>query len=191
MAKNIKLNTKKKPAADGRIYINGGFFHRYLCSRTTNVVIMILQVLSLIVTSVFALCLGVLASLVTLAEGFDGMMSNIAGYIEAAVVLWLISSIVYVIGTIVLFLGFSRIAAAIHTGAAIMSVVIYYLFRLANETGNLDSAAGPSVLYMPSILIMVITVAIAMVVNIPLWLDKKEEKDKEIAPSILADDKED
>jgi hypothetical protein len=25
-------------------------------------------------------------------------------------------------------------------------------------------------------------------VNLPLWLDKKEEKDKEIAPSILAKD---
>ncbi|MBE6902737.1 MAG: hypothetical protein E7478_09700, partial [Ruminococcaceae bacterium] len=130
MAKNIKLDTKKKEA-DGRIYIKGGFFHRYLCSRTTNVVIMILQVLSLIVTSIFALCLGVLGALSMLADGFDGMMSNIAGYIEAAVVLWLISSIVYVVGTLVLFLGFSRIASAIHAAASVMSLAMYYLFKLA------------------------------------------------------------
>jgi len=30
-----------------------------------------------------------------------------------------------------------------------------------------------------------------MVVNIPLWLDKKEEMDNAIAPSILGSDKED
>lgn len=192
MAKNIKLNSKKNtPAADGRIYVKSGFFHRYLCSRASGVVVIILQVLSLVLTSIFALCLGVFGSLSMLAEGFEGMMTSVAGYIEAAVVIWMISSVVYVAGTIVLFLGFSRIACLVHGAAAVMSIVVYYLFRLVNKTANLDTAAGPSMLYMPCISIFLISVAVAMVVNIPLWLDKKAEKDSEIAPSILADDKED
>lgn len=187
MAKNIKLNTKKKTEADGRFYIKGGFFHRFTVTRTTNVVVMILQVLSLAATAIFALCLGVLGSLSMMAEGTDWAMSSIAGYIETALTLWLISSIVYVIGTLVLFLGFSRIASGIHTAALVMTLVMYYLYDLAAKTANLDTL-GPAVLYMPCIFIAIITIVIALVVNFPLWLDKKEEKDKEIAPSILAKD---
>lgn len=189
MAKNIKLNTKKKSDADGRFYINGGFFHRYTVTRTTNVVVMILQVLSLAATAIFALCLGVLGSLSMMAEGDDWAITTIAGYIDAGVLLWLISSIVYVVGTLVLFLGFSRIAAGIHTAAMVLSLVMYYIFGLAKTTANLDTA-GPAVLYMPCIFIAIITIAIALVVNIPLWLDKRAEKDAEVAPSILGDDKE-
>ena len=187
MAKNIKLNTKKKTEADGRFYIKGGFFHRFTVTRTTNVVVMILQVLSLAATAIFALCLGVLGSLSMMAEGTDWAMSSIAGYIGTALTLWLISSIVYVIGTLILFLGFSRIASGIHTAALVMTLVMYYLYDLAAKTANLDTL-GPAVLYMPCIFIAIITIMIALVVNFPLWLDKKEEKDKEIAPSILAKD---
>lgn len=187
MAKNIKLDTKKKSEADGTFYIKGGFFHRFTVTRTTNVVVMILQVLSLAATAIFALFLGILGSLATMAEGYEGMMSTVAGYIETAVLLWLISSIVYVVGTIVLFLGFSRIAAGIHTEALMMSLVVYYIFDLAKQAGNLDTL-GPVVLYMPCIFIAIISIVIAAVVNVPLWLDKKEEKDREIAPSILAED---
>ena len=187
MAKNIKLNTKNKTEADGRFYINGGFFHRFTVTRTTNVVVMILQVLSLATTAIFALCLGVLGSLSMMAEGTDWAMSSIAGYIGTALTLWLVSSIVYVIGTLILFLGFSRIAAGVHTVALVMTLVMYYLYDLAAKTANLDTL-GPAVLYMPCIFIAIITIVIALVVNFPLWLDKKEEKDKEIAPSILAKD---
>ena len=187
MAKNIKLDTKKKSDADGKFYIKGGFFHRFTVTRTTNIVVMILQVLSLASTAIFALCLGVLGALSMMAEGTDWAISSISGYIQAALVLWLVSSIVYVIGTLILFLGFSRIAAGVHTAALVMTLVMYYLYQLVSKTANLDTA-GPAVLYMPCIFIAIITIVIAMVVNIPLWLDKKEEKDKEIAPSILAKD---
>ncbi|MBQ8194991.1 MAG: hypothetical protein IJZ47_06455 [Oscillospiraceae bacterium] len=189
MAKNVKLNTKKKFEADGRFYINGGFFHRYKVTRVTNVVLMVLQVISLAATAVFALCLGVLGSLSMMAEGNDWAITTISGYIQTALVLWLVSSVVYVIGTLVLFLGFSRIAAGIHTAALVMSLVMYYLFRLAGTTANIDTA-GPAALYMPCVFIAVITIAITLIVNIPLWLDEKAEKDAEVAPSILAEDKE-
>ncbi len=190
MAKNVKLQTKNKSATDGRFYIQGGFFHRYTVTRTTNIVVMALQVISLAATAIFALCLGVLGSLSMMAEGEDWAITTIAGYIQTGLVLWLISSIVYVVGTLVLFLGFSRIAAGIHTAALVMSLVMYYVFGLAKTTANLDTA-GPALLYMPCIFIAIITIAIALVVNIPLWLDKKAEKDAQVAPSILADDKED
>ena len=45
-------------------------------------------------------------------------------------------------------------------------------------------------LYMPCVFIAVITIAITLIVNIPLWLDEKAEKDAEVAPYILAEDKE-
>ena len=189
MAKNVKLNTKKKSEADGRFYIDGGFFHRYKVTRTTNIVIMILQVISLAATAIFALCLGVLGSLSMISVGYEDIISSIVGYYKAGVLLWLISSIIYVTGTIVLFLGASRIAAGIHTVALVMSLVMYYLFGLARTTANLDTA-GPAVLYMPCIFIAVISIAIALIVHIPLWLDEKAEKDAEVAPSILAEDKE-
>lgn len=185
MAKNIKLDTKKK-AADGRIYINGGFFHRYLCSRTASIVIMVLQVLSLILTTVFALVLGVFGSVVSLVDVYP----EVGSYVQAAIVLWLISSVAYVLGEFVLFLGFSRIACCVHGAAAVMLIVMYYLFSLASKASNIDSI-GPAMIYMPCLLITLISIAIAMVVNIPLWLDKKAEQDREIAPSILADEKED
>lgn len=191
MAKNVKLSTKKKSEADGRFYIQGGFFHRYTVTRSTNIVVMILQVISLAATAIFALCLGVLGSISMMAEGYEGMISSVQGYIETAIMLWLISSIVYVIGTLIMFLGFSRIASVVHFAAMVMSLVMYYLFGLVSKTANLQTA-GPAVLYMPCIFIAVISIVIAAVVNIPLWLDKKAEKDAEVAPSILAEeDKED
>ncbi len=191
MAKNVKLSTKKKSEADGRFYIQGGFFHRYTVTRSTNIVVMILQVISLAATAIFALCLGVLGSISMMAEGYEGMISSVQGYIETAIMLWLISSIVYVIGTLIMFLGFSKIASAVHIAALAMSLIMYYLFGLVSKTANLQTA-GPAVLYMPCIFIAVISIVIAAVVNIPLWLDKKAERDAEVAPSILAEeDKED
>ena len=187
MAKNIKLDKKKKSEADGHFYIKGGFFHRYTVTRTTNIVVMILQVISLAATAIFALCLGVLGSLSMMAVGYEDIISTIVDYYKAGVNLWMVSSIFYVVGTIILFMGFSRIAAGVHTAALAMSLVMYYLFGMASKTANLDTA-GPAVIYMPCIFIAIISIVIAAVVNVPLWLDKKEEKDKEIAPSILSKD---
>lgn len=182
MAKNIRLDTKKKEA-DGRIYIKGGFFHRFLCSRTTSIVIMVLQTLSLILTTIFALVLGVFGASVALTDIYN----EVGSFVQAAIVVWLISSIVYVLGEFVLFLGFSRVASIVHGIGAVMLIVVYYLFGLANEASNVDSI-GPAMIYMPCLLITLISIAIAMVVNIPLWLDKKAESDREVAPSILADE---
>ncbi len=188
MAKNYKLQSKKKTVeADGRFYIRGGFFHRYTVTRAGNIVVMILEGLSLAATAIFALCLGVLGSLSMMAEGYEGIISTIQGYYQAGVTLWLVSSIIYVVGTIILFLGFSRIASAVHGVALVLSLVMYYVFGLMSSTANLETA-GPAAIYMPCIFIAIISLAIAAVVNVPLWLDKKAEQDAEVAPSILTDD---
>ncbi len=191
MAKNYKINTKKnQDLADGRFYIKGGYFHRFTCTRTTNIIIMVLQSLSLALTAIFAMCLGVFGSLFMMSEGYDSIISTAAGYIEAAVMLWLISSVIYVIGTLILFLGFSRVSCIVHGAALILTIVMYSLFQQANASANIESS-GPAMIYMPCILIALISLAVAMIVNIPVWLDKKIERENEQAPSILADDKED
>ena len=46
-------------------------------------------------------------------------------------------------------------------------------------------------LYMPSLLITFFSIAIMLVVNIPKWVDRRIEKENEVAPSILGDEKED
>ncbi len=190
MAKNYKLESRKKAAAaDGRFYIKGGFFHRYTVTRTTNIIVMILQAISLAATAIFALCLGVLGSLSMMAEGWEGIISSIVGYYQAGVTLWLVSSVIYVVGTVILFLGFSRIAAGVHAVALVMSLVMYYLFGLASTTANLDTS-GPAVIYMPCIFIAILSLAVAAVVHVPQWLDKKAEEDAEVAPSIIVKDEE-
>ena len=192
MAKNYKLdNPKKKNAADGRFTVETGFFKRYVASRGGGVAIMILESLSLILTSIFALCLGVFGSISTMSQGFDGMFESVAALIEGAVLLWLISSILYFVGTIILFLGFSRVASIIHGIAAVMTIVMYGLFMAANSELGVDSNAGPAIIYMPCIFIALISVAVAMIVYIPRWLDKKIEQENQQAPSILAEEKED
>ncbi len=187
MAKNVKLTSNKKNEADGRFYVNSGFFRRYKCTSAGAVIVWIGEIISLVLTTILALVLGIGGAAVTMQEGSERTMSNIAGYVQSAVVLWLISSAVYVVGTFLLIGGFARIACAVHSAAVIMNIVMYYLFDLASETANVDSM-GPTVLYMPCIAIMVISVVVAMVVHIPLWLDKKADLDKEVAPSILVDE---
>ena len=187
MAKNYKLDAKKKQSvADGRFYINGGFFHRYVCTRPANIVITLLQVASLVLTTIFGLVIGVLGAAVSMLDVYPSADS----YVQSGIVLWLVSSCIYVLGEFVLFLGYSRIASIVHGVATVLLIAMYYVFGLAEKLINIDSV-GPKIVYIPCILIMVISVAIALIVHIPQWLDKKAEQDKMVAPSILADDKED
>lgn len=185
MAKNYKLNNPKKPVADGRFYINGGFFHRFVCTRTTNIIIILLQIASLVMVTIFGLVIGVMGAVVSMMDVYPEAHS----YVQAGIILWLVSSSIYVIGEFVLFLGYSRVASIVHGVATVLLISMYYTFGLAEKTINIESV-GPKMVYIPCILILVITVAIAMLVHIPLWLDKKAEQDRAVAPSILSDDEE-
>ncbi len=185
MAK-VKLSIKDKKNTTYKEEPWGGMFYRYQCPKMTGIVITILEVLSLILTSIFALCAGLLVPL-----------TNWLGQMELEIedhpvfVVWFIASIVYVIGTFILILGKPRIAAIVHTVAMAGSLVMYYMFLMLNNQYGAEYNSGPTVLYMPCIFITIISVIVVMLIYIPKWLEKKAEKDREQAPSILADDKED
>lgn len=201
MAKNYKLESKNKiknkNSADGRFTVETGFFHRYVTSRTGGIVIMVLEVLSLILTSIFALCLGVFGSLYmgteydfsvteSMSQSTVDLLNQIAGYIHPANTLWLISSILYIIGTFVLMFGLCRVASGIHISATVMTIISHSLFMSAHSL--MGSERDPAVIMMPCIFITIISIFVVMIVYIPRWLDKKNEKDNARAPSILAEE---
>lgn len=202
MAKNYKLESKKKikdkAAADGRFYIKTGLFHRYVASRMSGIVIIVLEVLSLIITTIFAMVLGIFGSVImgqeyagslvvtdSMSEKTAELINSIAAYILPANNMWLISSVIYIIGTFVLILGFSRIASAIHGSATVLTLVSYSMMMSAHDL--MGSERSPAAIMMPCIFITIISVSIAMLVFIPRWLDKKNERDSAPAPSILGD----
>ncbi len=203
MAKNYKLESKnkmkKKNAADGRFNVETGFFRRYVTSRTGGIVIMVLEVLSLILTSIFALCLGVFGSIFmgteydfSATEGMTAsaidLLHKIEGYIVPANTLWLISSIIYIVGTFLLMFGLCRIAAGVHISATVMTVISHSQFMSAHAL--MGSERDPAVIMMPCIFITIISIVVVMIVYIPRWLDKKNEKDNAKAPSILVSEEE-
>lgn len=176
MRKNIKLSNKKtaevKPEKE-KFY----FFVKDQGEGAARVAVIILKVIELIITSIFGICLGIFGSICAMfiVEEFD----------NAAFYLWLVSSAVYVIGTFVIMLGHSKIAFCIHFVGAVGTVLTYYYFTqmFAVLEGN-----GPSVLYMPCIFLTVISFVIALLINLPKWLEKKAAKAREVAPSILSDE---
>ena len=106
-----------------------------------------------------------------------------------AIVTWLVTSVVYIIGTFVIMLGHSRIASIIDCAASVGSLVTYYLFVTRAQDPELS--VGPTMLYMPAIILTVLALAIAMLINIPKWAEKQAIKAREKAPSILSDEDDD
>ena len=195
MAKHYKLSSKKKEA-DGRFYISCGLFYRYTATKPCGIVILILEILAIVLTSVFALCLGVFGSIFMgsmydftitddMSQSTIDFVNKIAGYIDPANILWLVSSIVYIVGTLVLVLGFSRIAASIHACATAMTITSYSFFMSAHEL--MGSEKSPAGIMLPCIFITVVSIATVILVHFPKWIDQKNERDNAVAPSILSD----
>ena len=176
MRKNIKLSNKQsvKTPEKEQFY----FFVKDQGEGAARVIVIVLKIIELILTSIFALCLGVFGSIIMSAE-----------IKEAAIYMWLATSAVYVIGTFVVMLGHSKIALCIHSAATAGTVVTYFLFQVM--FAQVPENNGPSVLYMPCIFITIITFVIMLLINLPKWLDKQAAKAREIAPSILSKDEED
>lgn len=145
-----------------------------------KVVVIVLKVLMLIVTTICCLVFGILGPVSMWAN--DTLVGNPGS------VMWLVSSCVYIIGTFVIMLGHSRIASIIDIIGTIGSLVTYYLF--VSYAADPESATNAVVLYMPCISLTIMAIIIALLINLPKWLDKQAAKSKEIAPSILADDDE-
>ena len=166
--KNAK--TSKSEDKDGFI-----FFVKDQGEGAGKIAVIILKVLELILTTIFAVVLGIFGPL-CIWYG-DIVDSEVAS--DPSAVWWLVSSIVYIIGLFVLMFGRSKIATCIHLAAAVGTLVTYHSFSELYENNH------PAALFMPSLFIAVLTIAIMLVINIPKWIQKRIERDNEEAPSIL------
>ena len=146
-----------------------------------KVIVIILKVLMLIITSICALCFGILGPVCIWVGEYDPAVTE-----NPAILTWLISSCIYIVGTFIVMMGHSRIAAVVDCVASVGSLVTYYLF--VTRAADPEISVGPTVLYMPCISLTVLAVIIAMLINIPKWLEKQAEKANAKAPSIIKDD---
>lgn len=178
MRKTIKLNKKPEapPPKESRF-----FFVKDQGTGAVRVVIIIFKLIELFLTTVYALCLGIFAPL-SLWLGADA--SDEVNFFLPAL-LWLIASVLYIAGLFTLIFGKEKPAAIIHGAAGALTLATYAAFcsALAEFGGN-----GPAGLYMPCLLITALTVAILLMLNIPVWFKRCIEKRDEKAPSILGDD---
>ena len=139
----------------------------------------ILKVLELIMTTIFALCLGIFGPLAIRAMD-DPEISG-----DPSSIYWLISSAIYIVGLFVLMLGHSKIATVIHVIAAAGTLVTYSSYMQMFR--DVETGKGPTALYMPCLFITVMTIVIMLLINLPKWVDKRVRKANEQAPSILGD----
>lgn len=170
-----KKKQSKKPQKAKESYF---FFVKDQGEGAAKVAVIVLKLAEIALTTIFALCLGIFSPIIIWtgeeAEVFAG---------NPVLVLWFISSILYIIGLFVVMLGHSKAACAIHIAAAVGTLLTYSGFReLFKEIPN---EYGPSGLYMPCLFITVLTVIIMFLINFPKWLDKQIEQENAAAPSIL------
>lgn len=182
MRKQVKLPPKKAQAPK-RSEDKGGFvfFVGDQGEGAGKTAVIVLKILELILTTIFAVVLGIFAPL-CIWYG-DIVEAEVAS--DPSAVWWLVSSIVYIIGLFALMLGKSKIATVIHVIASVGTFVTYHYYTKLYEgyEGN-----GPTVLYMPCLFITMLTIAIMLTINVPKWVRRRVERENEAAPSILGGD---
>lgn len=176
-AKKPQENEKKKDSV---------FFVKYQVHGVRKAAVIILTGIELMLATIFALVMGIFAPL-SIWYG-DMLDAEIAA--DPLIIWWFISSIVYIIGVFFVMAGHSKIATVIHVIAAAGTLTAYH-FNMQLNMRLFDDAngSGPIPLYMPSIFITVATIGIMLIINVPKWIEKHEEKANEEAPSILGDRK--
>ena len=183
--KQVKLPPQKgtKARAEDEEKESFFFFVKDQGEGAGRVAVIVLKVLELILTTIFAAVLGIFAPLCIWYGDFvaEEMAADpSAGW-------WLASSIVYIVGLFCVMLGKAKIAAVVHVVAAVGTLVTYSYHTKLFEGYE---GTGPTGLYMPSLFITVITIAIMLIINVPKWVDRHIEKMNEEAPSILGDKRE-
>lgn len=180
MRKQVKLpppkNVKNPPKAEKKEGFV--FFVKDQGQGAGKVAVIILKVIELMLTTVFALVLGIFAPLCIWFG--DIVEPEVAA--DPSALWWLISSIIYIIGLFFVMFGHSRIAAAVHVAAAAGTLMTYNFYM---QLFDGYESNGPTALYMPSLFITVATIGIMLIINIPKWIDKHTQKVNEVAPSIL------
>lgn len=178
--KHVKLpppkNAKKRAEEEESFF----FFVRDQGEGAGRVAVIVLKVLELILTTIFAAVLGIFAPLCIWYGDF--VAAEMAADPSAG--WWLASSIAYIIGLFMVMLGRSKTAAVIHVIAAAGTLVTYSYYTKLFEGYE---GSGPTLLYMPSLFITVITIAIMLIINVPKWIERHIKKMNEEAPSILGE----
>ncbi|MCM1298046.1 MAG: hypothetical protein NC203_06695 [Firmicutes bacterium] len=145
-----------------------------------KIAINILKVLEIIITAIWGILLGIIAPL--LFKSGDIIAQELAEHPVFTV--WIVSSSVYLIGTLILMLNFYKISLCFHAAGLISSIYIYGVFQ-----GLLEDINGRlAMLYMPLMLLTIFTLAIVIIANfdkINRILSKGKEKQYEAAPSLL------
>lgn len=186
MGKQIKLNTNKnsgskqtkKHRRETRF-----FFVKDQGEGAVRVLIIIFKLLELIITTIFALCLGILAPLSLMMGEPDEIIFT------SAAVPWIISSVLYIIGLFLMIFNCSKTGTGVHISAGICSLVTYNNFRALFR--DHPEYRTPAHLFMPCLIITALSVAIMLMVNVPVWWERYIRKQNEKAPSILGDDNND
>lgn len=184
MGKHVKLPPPKNVKKPQKAEEKGGFvfFVKDQGQGAGKVAVIILKVLELILTTIYALVLGIFAPLCIWFG--DIVEAEVAS--DPSAVWWMISSIVYIIGLFFVMFGRSKIATVIHIAAAAGTLVTYHFYTKLFEGFESN---GPTALYMPCIFITIATIGIMLIINIPKWIDKHVQKENAVAPSILGDKK--
>ncbi len=178
MRKNIKLTSKKSAKKEQKPQFNGFFFFvKDQGEGVARVIVIILKVLELIMTTIFALVLGIFGPAIIMKS--DMVDPGISG--SPGLVMWIIASALYIIGMFVLMLGKSKIASAIHIVAMAVTLITHIIIG-ALFTGMQNNLAN---LYLPCVFITMLTLAIMLLINIPKVIARKIQKDSEAAPSIF------
>ncbi len=177
MRKQVKL--KKKVEYTPRE--SGGFFSAEHVTGKALAVVTTIKMFEMILVTIFGLFLGIFAPISVFAGSEDPLPEAVR-----AGVFWLISSGLYIIGFFALMLGNSKIALIIHTVASVGSFITYANYQQLYADD--PTTNGPAILFMPCIFITLMTLAVMLVINVPKWLDKRERKLSEKAPSILGND---
>lgn len=180
--KQVKLpppKNAKKRAENKESYF---FFVKDQGEGAGKVAVIVLKILELILVTIFAAVLGIFAPL-CIWHG-DFVAEEIAA--DPSTGWWFASSIAYLVGMFALMLGRAKTASVIHIIAAAGTLVTYGGYTRLFEGYD---GSGPTALYMPSLFITVITIAVMLIINVPKWVERHIEKMNEEAPSILGDNK--
>lgn len=147
-----------------------------------KIAINILKGLEIILTAIWGIIFGMLTPLSIMYAGIvDDTIAN-----HYIVKVWLVNSVLcYFVGTIIVMLGFYKIALGFHTAGLVTSLVIYGVFQ--NMYSGIE-AQNPAQLYMPIIFVTITTLVITILANYKKITDKlsqSNDKKYEAAPSIL------
>lgn len=177
MAKKIKSSKKqqKKPAQSKESYF---FFVKDQGEGAAKIAVIVLKLAEIALTTIFAVCLGIFGPIL-LGKGEDAEI-----FADSPVlVIWLVTSVIYIIGLFVVMFGKSKAAAVIHTIAAVGTLILYSSFESLFR--DVPDSRGPSELYMPCLFITVITIIIMFLINFPKWVEKRISEENAAAPSVL------